>query len=265
MSVELPPDVQAVLNKYLGALENKLPGLVTGLYLHGSIALGAFDPHYSDVDFLAFMSHRCTQSDLKSLTEIHQIVVAEYPRPALEGCYLQWQELGLAEEDIATYPYYYEGQLRSNGYGEVNAITWWLIKNQGIVLLGPNPQEMAFEVSGDRLISYTLPNLNTYWAAFLTQPRRISWLLFDGGIQWVILGVLRQYYTLREQQIISKVAAGLDALDNLPPNWHRIVMEAVNIRQRVGSSLYQNRVGRAIDAGRFLRFIITDCNRRYKT
>jgi hypothetical protein len=78
-----------------------------------------------------------------------------------------------------------------------------------------------------------------------------------------VLGVLRQYYTLREQQIISKVAAGVDALENLSPKWHRIVKEAVNIRQRVGSSLYQNRVSRAIAAGRFLHFIITDCNSRY--
>jgi len=235
------------------------------LYLHGSVALEAFDPHFSDVDFLAFMSRRCTMSDLNSLTEIHQIVLAEYPRPTLEGGYLQWEDIGRTEEGIATYPYYHEGQLRPDGYGGVNAITWWLIKNRSVVLFGPNPQEMAFEVSGDRLISYTLSNLNTYWAAFLRQPRRMSWLLFGDGIQWVVLGVLRQYYTLREQQIISKVAAGVDALDNLPLKWHRIVKEAVNIRQRVDSSLYQNRVGRAIDASRFLRFIIADCNSRYKT
>jgi hypothetical protein len=244
-------------------LESKLPGLVTGLYLHGSVALRAFDPHFSDVDFLAFMSRRCTRFDLNNLAEIHQFVAAEYPWPALEGCYLQWEELGQAEENIATYPYYHEGQLRSDGHGGVNAVTWWIIKNRGVVLLGPNPQEMPFEVSGDSLISYTLSNLNTYWAAFLTQPRRMSWLLSNDGIQWIVLGVLRQYYTLREQQIISKVAAGVDALENLSPKWHRIVKEAVNIRQRVGSSLYQNRVSRAIAAGRFLHFIITDCNSRY--
>lgn len=51
MMTELPPDVQAVMKAYLRALENKLPGLVTGLYLHGSIALGAFDPRFSDIVF----------------------------------------------------------------------------------------------------------------------------------------------------------------------------------------------------------------------
>jgi hypothetical protein len=254
-----------VLHEYLGALQSDLPGLVTALYLHGSVALRAYDPHFSDVDFLALLSRRCTSSDLSDLAEIHHGVMIKYPRPVLDGGYLQWEDIGQTEENIATHPYYHDGHLQSGRSGEINAVMWWLIRNRGVVLLGPDPQELDFEVSGERLRSYTLSNLNEYWVAFVTQPRRISWLLLDDGIQWAVLGVLRQYYTLREQQVVSKVAAGVDALDNLPPKWHRIVQEALNIRQRSGSSLYQNRVGRAIEAGRFLRFIITDCSSRYST
>lgn len=260
---KLPPDVQPVLHEYLDALQSRLPGLVAALYLHGSIALRAFDPRFSDVDFLALLSRRCTNSDLSSLAEIHHVVMTKYPRPVLDGGYLQWKDIGQTEENIGAHPYYHDGQLQSDGCGEVNAVTWWLIKNQGVVLLGPNPRELEFEVGGERLSSYTLSNLNEYWVAFITQPRRIAWLLYEYGIQWSVLGVLRQYYTLREQQVISKVAAGAYALENLPSKWHRIVREATNIRQRAGPSLYKNRVARAVETGRFLRFVIRDCNSRY--
>jgi hypothetical protein len=49
--------------------------------------------------------------------------------------------------------------------------------------------------------------MNTYWARFTTDPRYIAWLLADYGIQWTVLGVLRQFYTFREHAITSKVGA----------------------------------------------------------
>lgn len=205
------------------------------------------------------------KADLHVLAEVHQVIAAHHPMPDLEGGYLQWEELGQTDENIAPYPYYHDGKLQPGKHGEVNVVTWWLVKNQGVTLLGPVPLDLELEASGDDLSPYTLSNLNTYWAAFLKQPLRMSWFLFEDGIQWIVLGVLRQYYTLREQKIISKLAAGKDALNYLAPKWHRIVREAINIRQRSGISLYKSRIGRATEAIRFLRFIITDCNTKYNT
>ena len=45
--------VQAVVDAYLEAVDDEAPGLVEGLYLTGSIALGEFRPDTSDIDFVA--------------------------------------------------------------------------------------------------------------------------------------------------------------------------------------------------------------------
>ena len=58
MPADLPPSIQPLLDAYLNALNQELPGLVTAVYLHGSIALDAFDPHFSDVDIVAVLDHR---------------------------------------------------------------------------------------------------------------------------------------------------------------------------------------------------------------
>lgn len=256
----IPSQAKPVLDDYAGRLQDRLPDLVTGLYLHGSVALGAFDPRLSDIDFLALLSRPCTKSDLACLAEIHRRVRSEHPHPALDGGYLQWADVGKNEDAIQPYPYYHNGRLEPDKRVGVNAVTWWTIGNCGLALIGPEPQNLDIEVDGAALTAYLLPNLNTYWRAFTKNPRRVLWLLSDSGLQWVILGVLRQYYTFREQAIISKTEAGHYGLGHLPERWGRLIREALRIRQGAGVPLYRSRIGRAADAHRFLRFMIDYCN-----
>ncbi|WP_277674507.1 aminoglycoside adenylyltransferase domain-containing protein, partial [Piscibacillus halophilus] len=52
-------------------------------------------------------------------------------------------------------------------------------------------------------------------------------------VEWTVLGLLRQYYTLMEKDIISKLEAGYYGLEILPTKWHPIIQEAINIRKNV--------------------------------
>jgi hypothetical protein len=49
----LPEQPRQVVSRYLRIVDATLPGLVEGLYVVGSIALGDFQPAVSDVDFVA--------------------------------------------------------------------------------------------------------------------------------------------------------------------------------------------------------------------
>jgi len=53
MTSDLPQSVQCVLNESIALVNNALPSLLVGMYLHGSLALGAFNPGQSDIDFIA--------------------------------------------------------------------------------------------------------------------------------------------------------------------------------------------------------------------
>lgn len=259
MPTEIPQLVQPVLNEYIACVCEALPDLLVGLYLHGSLALDAYNPGLSDIDFIAVVSRRCTPQDVRVLRVIHQSLMQRYPAAQLEGSYLQWQDLGGSEDTIPPHPHMHDGILHDSGHFDTNTVTWWVLKHHGITLLGPPPDQLDITVDWDDLIAKMHHNMNTYWAGFTTNPRRIAWLLNDDGIQWTVLGVLRQFYTFREGAITSKIGAGLYALDCVPGQWHQLVHEAINLRAGQSTSFYRSRIARAVAARAFVQLIITAC------
>jgi len=259
MSADIPQPVQPVLNEYISLVNDALPGLLTGLYLHGSLALGAYDPGLSDIDFIAITSRHCTPGDIDALRVVHRTLIERYPQAQLEGSYLQWHYLGGSEDTIPPHPHIHDGVVHASGYHDINAVTWWVLKHRGIAVLGPSPQHFAIEIDWDDLLAKMHHNLNTYWPRFTSNPRRMAWLLDDYGIQWAVLGVLRQFYTFRERAITSKTAAGTYSLAHTPCRWHQLIKEAINIRMGTHASLYRFRIVRAIEARAFLQLIIAAC------
>jgi hypothetical protein len=143
---------------------------------------------------------------------------------------------------------------------ELNSVTWWELKQHGIPVVGMESQNLPFTVNWDLLIAQMRANLNSYWRGWTRQPRRIVLLYSDWGIQWAVLGVLRQFYTFKENSITTKIRAGQYALNCLPQQWHRLVQEAIRIRQGKTDSSYRFRFGRMVEAVRFLDYIIKACN-----
>jgi hypothetical protein len=241
-------------------MEQQLPGLLVGFYLHGSLALGAFNECSSDIDAVAVISRRCTTSDIDALKALHQTIQTKYPRPFLEVITLQASDLGKEEDQIEPFPYAHDGDLEPSGHFEINSITWWILKNRGITRLGTPATDLNFTVDWDVLIANMRVNLNTYWRSYTNNPRYIAALFSDYGIQWAVTGVLRQYYSFRESGITSKDGAGLYALDHVPERWHRLIQEALNIRSETRPSLYRSPIVRGRDAFNFLKFIIRESN-----
>jgi hypothetical protein len=256
MHPRIPEPVQPVLQEYLLGMEEHLPGLLAGFYIHGSLALKAFNLYSSDIDFITVVSRRCTASDVECLRRIHAEVAQQYPRWPLQGSYLKWDDLGQFEGVIPPSPHLHDGVLTPDGCREIDAVTWWVLKNRGIALVGPEPQDLAFTVDWEALLTRMHENLNTYWKNFTCKPARMAWLLTDFGVQWAVLGVLRLYYTFREEDITSKTGAGKYALAHLPGRWHRLIREAIQIREHTGASTYRFRIRRAVEAWAFLRYVI---------
>ena len=260
MSAEIPQSVQQVLDEYIALIHEALPGLLAGMYLHGSLALGAFDPRLSDIDFISIISRRCSATDIDSLRAIHDTLRQRYPQAHLEGSYLQRGDLGRFEDTILPYPYIHDGILQANGHFDINAVTWWVLKHRGIAVVGPPAEHFDYQIDWDDLIAKMHDNMNTYWASFSTKPQRMAWLLTDDGIQWAVLGVLRQFYTFREHAITSKTGAGVYGLEHVPRRWRRLIQEAIDVRAGSTASSYYSRLVRALDAYRFLRLIIAACD-----
>jgi len=86
----------------------------------------------------------------------------------------------------------------------------------GIAIFGSEPHTLPVVVDWDRLILSMRENLNSYWVGWTKRPDCLGALMLDQGIQWAVLGVLRQFFTFRENRITTKGKAGEYALECLP-------------------------------------------------
>lgn len=255
MPAPVPEIIQPLLTEYLRLLDEKLPGFISACYIQGSIALDAFNEQHSDIDLIAFISRGWTTGDLEILKEIHRTINTTYPKWPLEVLYLEWPGQTRPEQVVRPYLQYLDGQLDPITHFDLNEATWWVLKNRGIALRGPEPQDLGFRVDWSALIVAMHHNHNTYWAQFTTNPRRMAYMLTNEGLQWAVLGVLRQLYSFKEQDITSKTGAGLYALQHLPSKWHGLIQEALNIREKDQPSLFKSKTRRANAAVRFLKYV----------
>jgi hypothetical protein len=263
LTQSIPAAIQPLLNAYLAMVEQARPGLIAGFYLHGSIALGAFNERISDIDFVAALSRPCAPDDLESLRSIHQAVGSRYRPWLMEGSYLQWRDIGQSDGPLPAHPHLHDGMLtldQRQHAGDVTWwVTWWLLSNHGIALRGPKASTLPIQLAWEPMLERMRHNLVTYWGRFLSSPPKMAWLLSDYGVQWVVLGALRQYYSLRERAITSKEGAGLYGLAQLPPLFHPVIEEALAIRAGRRRRSYTGRLRRANAAHSLLQTVIDAC------
>lgn len=262
---EIPEIILPLLDEYKQIIAKFVPSLADACYLHGSIALNAFNERLSDIDFVTVLRRNPTSQEIIHLKTIHQIISSRYPNWKLDGSYLQWNDLGRLADAIAPSPYVADGVFHPQGYRDINLVTWWVLKHYGIAILGASPQASTFTVSWDELVARMHDNLNSYWRSWTRSPIRLSQLLTDYGVQWAVLGVLRLWYAFCENEITSKTGAGRYALSHLSGRWHPIVREAINLRDGSQQKLYASRILRAYEAVKFLDYIIWLCNERLQT
>ena len=262
MNQRIPESIRPILENYLSLVKGQLPDLLSALYLVGSTALDGFNERFSDIDFVAVLNRRATLTDIENLEQIHRVIDKNYPRWEMSGSYLQANDLGHFDDEVEPHPYY-AGVFRAAGHWELNSVTWWILKNHGIAVMGIEPQDLSFTVDWNQLITKMRENLNTFWASYAKRPKRIVSTLTDWGVQWTVLGVLRQFYTFRENTITTKEKAGTYALNCVPTHWHRLIREAINIREGKNSSAYRLKIERTIEVVGFVKYIIQTCNARF--
>ncbi len=283
--------VDGVVDAYLQAVDREAPGLVEGLYLTGSVALGEFRPRTSDIDFVAVTARRPDPPAVAALARAHRRLRARCATPFFDGLYVTWDDLARDPSCVSQGPSSYRGRFQArDGHGD--PVTWQTVARHGVACRGPRPADLDIHRDAGALAEWTLHNLDTYWRPLLAHasrfPHRQSLhALTAWGAAWVVLGVSRLHYTLATGEICSKAAAGRYARETFSERWRRIVDEGLRIRTadraradaasaltelaadlRIrstdeGRSLYRTPLGRRREAIAFGEMVIADAHRRY--
>jgi len=259
MDQRIPEAIRPALQEYIALVDDQTPGLARAFYIEGSVALGGFNENFSDIDFVALLDRGPSAGELAALRDIHKTIGKKYPRWKMSGSYLQPDDSGRIDGKLEAI-ICCEGKLTPHGSFDWNWVDGWTVKNHGIAIFGSEPHTLPVVVDWDRLILSMRENLNSYWVGWTKRPDCLGALMLDQGIQWAVLGVLRQFFTFRENRITTKGRAGEYALECLPNRCHRLIREALEIREGKKGSAYSLRIVRMTEAVKFLKFIIETCN-----
>jgi hypothetical protein len=252
--MRIPPDVASVTDAFLCSADKRAPGLIQGLYLHGSLGFGEYFPGASDVDFVAVLSGRPDDAQLAGLAAAHRDVQAAFPRPHLDGVHLVDADLRKPPDACPDVPCVLEGSFQSSGRISVNPVTWHELAWHGVTVHGPALADGWVWTDRAALRSFTYANLTSYWAPVAAKVRAAPpEAITPENVAWCVLGVCRLHYLLTTGSMTSKSGAGRHGLAAFGPRWRPILAEALRAREQPGqiSEYADDPVARGRDAAAF--------------
>lgn len=269
-NIVLPEPVQDIVDTYLKLVDTEAPALIEGLYLVGSITLGDFRTHRSDVDFITVMSSLPDSTALSILERTHTQIQQRWSKPFFDGVYVTWDDLASDPTQLDPRPSAHEGHFDAGSGTTTDPVAWYTLAQSGVRLRGPETADLHIWSNRAVLDAWTDTNLDTYWQRrMLDRSTRLLSLnglvsLSEWSCEWCVTGVSRLHYTLSTGLITSKQGAAQYAHVTFSDRWQRVIEEALRIRRADGGrSLYRSPLSRRRDVRAFTQFVITDAHRLY--
>jgi len=217
-------DVNETLNLLLTSVQEILGNQLVGMYLYGSLSSGDFNPETSDIDFLVVTTSTLSDKAIADLRSMHQRIWKSGQKWAskLEGSYIPKRDIRSHDPHSAPCPTVNEGKFYLDKRGSDWIIQRHVIREQGTVLLGPDPKTLIDPVSPEDIRHAVKGVLQEWWFPMLEDP---SWLKNHGSEYhaFAILTMCRALYALEHGTIVSKPMAARWALKELGERWSHVI------------------------------------------
>lgn len=219
-----PPEIKLAIKEIIESLKNILQDNLVGVYLHGSLAMGCFNPEYSDIDFLIVAGNkldfetkrniidsiiRISKSKKLPKKEVEFTIILkkyldnfEYPTP------FELHYSITHKEKYFNDPLYICGDKKDQDL----AAHMTIVYVRGICLYGKPINEIFKPIAEE----YYLKSIFYDIEDFCT----------DDPI-YRILNLCRVFYYLKEKVVSSKDEAGVWTLEKLPSKYKNLVKNAV--------------------------------------
>ncbi len=226
-----PSDIHEQIDTLLAHLRTVLSGNLVGIYLHGSLALGCFNPERSDIDLLIVTSQRMPVEIKRDIVEL-LLRSSLAPRP-IEISFLVEQEMHPFRHLMPFNLHYSEAWRErytlalANGswrawndetrYDSDLAAHITITRTRGICLDGKLAREVLPAVPPE------------YYAASIIGDFEDALREREQMLDYFVLNACRVLAFLREGYILSKDEGGSWGLQALPEEQHAIVAWALEV------------------------------------
>jgi streptomycin 3"-adenylyltransferase len=224
-----PPAIQAQVERYVADVRAMLGGALVGVYLHGSLAMGCFNPAQSDLDVLVVTRAPMSLAMKRDIAD-HLLRASRQPAP-IEVSFLALAMLTPWRHPLRFDLHYsemwrdaYMRDLAGEGWRSWNArdqrdpdlsahIT--VVRQRGIALYGPPAASVFPEVPETDYIAAIMSDVTEALDRIYADP------------VYAILNVCRTLAFLQMRRVLSKEEGGQWALDHLPPALRPLVQTAL--------------------------------------
>ena len=235
-----PANVKAQVNHLVDAFGSLLNANMAGVYLHGSLAMGCFNPQRSDIDLLV-VTHEPT--DLATKRDLIKVLLAYSLQPCpVELSFLRRSDLVPWQYPTPFDLHYGEGW-RSKYTEELSSGTWqaWndvqaydtdlaahitVTNARGITLLGASIAETFPAVPRQDFVASILDDVES--AKFGLQG-------IAHNAVYVVLNACRTLAYLQTDAILSKAEGGVWALQHVPASCRGTVEAALQAYQHTAT------------------------------
>ena len=225
-------DVQDQLERLVSRFQEILKTNFVGMYLHGSLAMGCFNPQRSDIDLLVLTRWTLTP-------RIRSSVASTLLNLSLAPAPVELSVIKRADLRPWRYPCPYDFHFSESWRGDFEcfladrAHRWaapesgdpdlashiTVLRSRGKVLYGPPIEKVFPEISRADFLNSILGDVLK--PEFGISSETISPV-------YMILNVCRTFAYLRTGQILSKAEGGAWAMENIPPQHWAIVKAALD-------------------------------------
>jgi hypothetical protein len=220
------PDVNVVVSDFAARIQSNLGSQFLGLYLYGSLALGDFDPHTSDIDFIVVTDSDLSDDFFTVLREMH----AEFDSSnspwsgKVEAAYIPREALRHADPTHKHYPQIEKGTELFRAPLEIGwAFQLYTLRQYGIVVAGQDLRALINPVN----VADMRQAASVILGGWLEQSRYdsswIAWARRRSNQAFVVLTLCRLLYSLETGDIASKPAAARWAQKNLGARWDALI------------------------------------------
>lgn len=228
-----PPSVKQQLDEWIAAARLTLSDILVGIYLHGSLAMGCFNPSRSDLDLLVITQRGMTVQEKRRIA-VHLLRISRQPS-SIEVSFLAHDQI-CPWRHPSPYDFHFSETWRAQLHAEMENGTWttWndeqrvdpdlaahvtIVHARGETLYG-NPIEAVFPpVPAEHYIDSILSD----WV--WSQERA------EANPVYAILNGCRIYAYLRDGLITSKQEAGEWALQTFDDPYRDIIQAALDAYQ----------------------------------
>jgi predicted nucleotidyltransferase len=239
---KIPNNVKIELDKLAEQLTRHLGGQLVGIYLHGSLAMGGFNPISSDVDILVVVQNKLSLENKKEIGQIMLDLSKSAPGKGYELSIITLDSL-----QNFTYPTPFEFHFSdsnkeafekgtvdlSDGKTDPDLAAHFVItKHRGVCLYGKPIDEIFSEVPKHYYLDSLLKDAEWSYEKMASTP--------DDELSLPVYGVLnfcRVLALIKAGVITSKIEGGEWALKNLPQHYHPLIKEALKEKVRSGAGI----------------------------